>query len=312
MMKYSYQQPSNPLEEIKNFFRQGSSLSVLIIVNVALWIFIQSLKVILFIYNDPDGATTNTMVLQLLAIPASVPALMAKPWTLLTYMFLHIDIWHLLFNMVWLYWFGRIFLEFLSSRQLILVYLLGGIAGALVYVFAFNTFPVFSGIVKLSFALGASASVMAIVTAISFYLPNYTIQLFLFGKIRILYLAIILFVFDFFMIPSGNAGGHLAHIGGALFGVIFSQFIRVTKNASYANENSSAFFAGIKDKFQKKQQAYNPHPEYSRTVSDEDYNKKKKENQKKVDDILEKISKGGYDCLTKAEKEFLFKTSYKR
>jgi membrane associated rhomboid family serine protease len=311
MMNYTYRQPSNPLEEFKKFFKQGSSLSVLVLINVAIWIFIQVLRVIFFIYNNPDSNASNTLVLHALAIPAFVPALLAKPWTLLTYMFLHIDIWHLLFNMIWLYWFGKIFLEFLSSRQLIFVYLSGGLAGALVYVFAFNTFPVFEEIVPLSFALGASASVMAIVTSISFYVPNYTIQLFLFGKIRIVYLAIILFVFDFFMIPSGNAGGHLAHIGGALFGFIFSQVIRFSKD-SYNTGYSSAFFSSMKDRFHKKQQAYQGGQDYSRPVSDEEYNLKKRENQEKVDDILEKISKGGYDSLTKQEKEFLFNTSNKR
>lgn len=311
MMNNAYQQPSNPLEEFKSFFRQGSILSVLILANVAIWILIQLLKVILFFYNNPDSAAANTLVLHALAIPASVPALVARPWTLATYMFLHLDIWHLVFNMVWLYWFGRIFLEFLSSKQLVLVYIFGGLTGALTYVLAFNLFPVFYGIVPVSYALGASASVMAIVTAISFYVPNYTLQLFLFGKIRILYMAIILFVFDFFMIPSGNAGGHLAHIGGALFGILISQIFHFTKN-SYQAEQSSTFFNNFKEKFQKKQNSYQTPPDYSRPVSDDEYNRKKKESQQKVDAILEKISKGGYDSLTREEKEFLFKTSNKR
>lgn len=311
MMNYTYNQPSNPLDEIKRFFRKGSSLSILIIINVMIWIVIQAAKVILFIYNNPDGNAASTMVLHVLAIPASVPVLIERPWTLLTYMFLHIDIWHLLFNMIWLYWFGRIFLEFLSSRQLVFVYLLGGFAGALVYVIAFNVFPVFIEIVPVSFALGASASVMAIVTAISFYVPNYTIQLFLFGRIRILYLAIALFVFDFFMIPSGNAGGHLAHIGGALFGVVFSQLYRMT-NKPEKTGNYNAFFSNLKDRFQRKQTAYQGPQDFTRPVSDEEYNRKKRESQQRVDEILEKISKGGYDSLTKEEKEFLFKTSSKR
>jgi membrane associated rhomboid family serine protease len=311
MMNYTYQQPSNPLDEFRRFFKQGSSLSMLILINIIVWILIQSLKVVLFIYNNPDGTAANNIVLHTLAIPAFIPALVSSPWTLFTYMFLHVDIWHLLFNMIWLYWFGRIFLEFLSSKQLVYVYILGGLAGALVYVFAFNVFPVFTEVVPVSFALGASASVMAIVTSISFYVPNYTIQLFLFGKIKILYLAIILFVFDFFMIPSGNAGGHLAHIGGALLGVILSQVFRLKKN-SYDTGNSSAFFSNLRDQFQKKQQPWQTPPDSTRPVSDEEYNRKKREKQKKVDDILEKISKGGYDSLTKEEKEFLFKTSNKR
>jgi membrane associated rhomboid family serine protease len=310
MMNYSYKQPANPLDEVKRFFSQGSALSVLILVNAGVWFLVQVLKVILFFFNLPDDGVAGTLVMHALGLPASMPGLLMKPWTIVTYMFLHVEFWHILFNMLWLYWFGRIFLEFLSSRLLVITYFLGGIAGGLVYILAFNIFPVFENIVPVAYALGASASVMAIVTAISFYVPAYNIQLFLFGRIRILYLAIILFLTDFFMIPSGNPGGHLAHIGGALFGFTFIQIYRISKKSFPGSSTFSFpnFFGSM-----KKPKASDTTPDYSgRPVSDEEYNLKKKDNQKKVDEILEKISKGGYDCLTKAEKEFLFKTSSKR
>ncbi len=310
MMNYAYKQPSNFFDEVKHFFKEGSGLSVLILVNVSVWIFIQILKVILFFLNYPVDATAGKLVLHTLALPAFFPYLVSRPWTIVSYMFLHVDFWHILFNMLWLYWFGRIFLEFLSSRLLVSIYFLGGITGGLVYILAFNVFPVFAGIVPDAYALGASASVMAIVTAISFYVPGYTIQLFLFGRIRILYLAIILFVIDFFMIPSGNPGGHIAHLGGALFGFVCIQIVKVSKK-SVSGRTSFPFFS-VFNKFRKQKSAYMA-PDYSeRPVSDEEYNLKKKKIQEKVDEILEKISKGGYDSLTKAEKEFLFKTSNKR
>ena len=311
MMNYNYYQSQSPFDEIKRFFRNGSSLSVLILINVALWVFVQALKVIFFFYNNPDGDTLDAILLHFLAIPASIPGLYLKPWTLLTYMFLHFDIWHILFNMLWLYWFGRIFLEFLPSRQLVLIYLLGGISGGLIYVFAFNMFPVFATMVPVSFALGASASVMAIVTAVAVYVPNYTIQLFLFGRLKIIYLAIILFVFDFFMIPSGNAGGHLAHIGGALFGALYIMLYRNSKTTIRPGIFFQLFqnFSNLFRKREKTNYSYGEN--FRRPVSDEDYNLKKREAHKKVDDILDKISKGGYDCLTKEEKAFLFKTSSK-
>jgi membrane associated rhomboid family serine protease len=309
-MNYAYKQPENPLEEIKRFFSQGSALSVLILSNVAVWFLVQVLKVILFFFNIADETAAGALVMHLLALPASLPLLAERPWTIITYMFLHVEFWHILFNMIWLYGFGRIFLEFLSSRQLVLVYFLGGIAGGLVYIFSFNMFPVFAGIVPVAFALGASASVMAIVTAVSFYVPGYTIQLFIFGRIRILYLAIVLFVSDFFMIPSGNPGGHLAHIGGALFGFCFVQLYRFT-GRQLSGKSMFSFFTFPNKK--KKENVSGGRPDYSgRPVSDEEYNLKKKDNQRKTDEILEKISKGGYDSLTKAEKEFLFKTSTKR
>ncbi|MEI7724364.1 MAG: rhomboid family intramembrane serine protease [Bacteroidota bacterium] len=311
MMNYNYNQNQNPFEEIKRFFRQGSALSLLILVNVAVWVLIQALKVIFFFNNSPEGEVLEIFK-NAFAIPALVPALYLKPWTLITYNFLHFDIWHILFNMLWLFWFGKIFLEFLPSRQLVWIYFLGGISGGLFYVFAFNIFPVFAAVVPESFALGASASVMAIVAAIAVYVPNYTIQLFLFGRLKIIYLAVILFVFDFFMIPSGNAGGHIAHIGGALFGALYILFYRFSKTASLPG-NPPDFIRNFIHLFRRKPQTNQTYPgNYGRPVSDEEYNLKKKDSQKRVDEILDKISRGGYDCLTKEEKEFLFKTSNKR
>ena len=314
MTNYNYRQYQNPLDGIKRFFMQGSALSVLILINVAIWVLVQALKVIFFFYNNPDPGALDAILLHALGIPAYIPALYAKPWTVFTYMFLHFDIWHILFNMLWLYWFGRIFLEFLPSRQIVWIYLLGGISGGLFYVFTFNIFPVFSSIVPVSYALGASASVMAIVTSVAVYVPNYTIQLFLIGRLKILFLAVILFVFDFFMIPSGNAGGHLAHIGGALFGAIYILSYRFFKGAP----RSSGFPGFIRDfiaRFRNRTQTGQGQQHGSasgRPVTDEEYNMKKKEAQNRIDEILDKISKGGYDCLTRDEKEFLFKTSNKR
>lgn len=310
-MNFSYpsQQP-NLLDEIKRFFGSRSALPNLILINIAVWMIIQTLKVFAFFLSVSGNDLINTLVLHTLAVPASIPVLVSSPWTIFTYNFLHIDFLHILFNMMWLFWFGKIFLEFLKPKQLVWVYILGGISGGFLYVIAFNAFPVFSEMIPISYALGASASVMAIVAAISFYVPDYSINLLLIGRVRIGYLALLLFIFDFFMIPSGNAGGHLAHIGGALFGVVYILFIRVSSPSFYGqnakNPMFSSFQSWVKTRFARKksQETY-----YSRPVSDDDYNLRKKNNQKKVDEILEKISKGGYDSLTKEEKEFLFRSS---
>jgi len=208
--------------------------------------------------------------------------------------------------MLWLYWFGKIFQEYLGNRKLLIVYILGGISGSLVYIFAFNAFPVFSFSLPQSYALGASASVMAIVTAISFKVPNYSVYLLFFGRLRIVYLAVALFIFDFFMIPTGNAGGHIAHIGGALFGFLYIQLSRKSVGQGYTRNRRWSEF------FRKKTMHATSNESSSRPFSDEDYNLQKAEKQKRMDDILDKISKGGYDSLTKDEKEFLFKSSGKR
>jgi len=312
MRNYAYGSTPNLFGDIKSFFRQGSILSILILINVIVWILVQSITVIGFLNNVPGNEVLEVLK-HAFAIPAYTPLLTSRPWTMFTYMFLHFDVWHILFNMLWLYWFGRIFLEFLSSRLLLWVYLLGGLCGGLLYVLSFNLLPVFAPVMKDSFALGASASVMAIVAAISFFVPNYSIQLVLFGRLKIIYLAAVLFVFDFFMIPSGNAGGHIAHIGGAIMGTLFISIYKLRtsvlpyRQIGQTFENIFNFFRK-KDQHTKNQQPFNG---FRRPVSDEDFNLNKKSNQEKVDKILEKISKGGYDCLTKDEKEFLFKSSKK-
>jgi Uncharacterized membrane protein (homolog of Drosophila rhomboid) len=198
---------------IRLTFRKGDNLIKLIYINVAVFILITIVAVIGFLL-------TNTLVsektLELLSVPASLKVLLTRPWTLITYMFTHQEILHILFNMLWLYWFGRIFLEYLDERKLVAVYLLGGICGALVYIISFNVFPAFTSVVADSAAIGASASVMAIVVAIAVYVPDYTVQLILFGRIKIKYMALAIFVLTSVMDFSVNSGGKLAHIGSVI------------------------------------------------------------------------------------------------
>jgi membrane associated rhomboid family serine protease len=301
----------NPLDEIRQFFVHRTMLSNLILINVGVWLLVKITDVFLFLNLQPGTTSSNEWLLPFLAVPAYIPSLIKVPWSPLTYMFLHYDFWHILFNMLWLFWFGKIFIQYLSSRQLLQTYLIGGFTGAFFYIAAFNFFPVFQASLPLSYALGASASVMAIVTAISFYVPNYTIQLLFIGRVKIIYLAIILFIFDFFAIPGNNSGGHIAHIGGALWG--FAYILLVRKGfGSLFSINSSGWINAFRKKFStgrhKQSSSYNFN---GRPVSDEEYNLEKKAKQKKIDEILEKISKGGYESLTKSEKEFLFKSSGK-
>ncbi|HPS62026.1 MAG TPA: rhomboid family intramembrane serine protease [Bacteroidales bacterium] len=311
-MNYPYSPQPNLLDEFRKFFRQRSALPVLLTINVVVWALIQIARVFSFFLNHAGNGALDTWLLQTLGLPAYLPSLMASPWTLFTYMFFHMDIGHILFNMIWLYWFGKIFLAFLSSRAMVWIYLLGGISGGLLYILAFNSFPVFSPMLENSWALGASASVMAIVTATAVYAPGYTIQLFLLGRLKIIYLAGILFVTDFFLIPSGNAGGHLAHIGGALFGaawVFLAQYARSTGMA-HKGTGMKEVLGRIFNRRKKTQDKTDGRP--GRPLTDDEYNTRKRANQRRIDEILEKISRGGYDSLSKEEKDFLFTTSNKR
>ena len=169
-------------DDIKKTFSNGSNLIKLIYINSGVFILLTVAAILGFLVSNPE---IPDKALNLLSVPSSLTALLIRPWTLLTYMFVHKDIWHILFNMLWLYWFGRIFLEYLDQRKLVAVYLLGGLSGALIYILSFNVFPAFAGLVNESVAIGASASVMAVVIAIAAYVPDYTVQLLLIGRVKI-------------------------------------------------------------------------------------------------------------------------------
>lgn len=280
----------------------------LMIINIGVWVLIQVAFVIGWAFNRSD-ITVEMAILDYLALPASPDLLIYRPWTLITYMFLHTSFWHILFNMLWLYWFGKIFTQYLSQRQLLVTYLVGGIAGGLLYILAYNLLPVFANDLVLARALGASASVMAIVTAISFYVPNFTINLIFLGRVKIFYLALALFVLDFFMIRHGNAGGHIAHIGGAIYGFFYVYYLRKGRDLSRIFPR----FRGKADwqnRVRRKRKTKTN--KASRPKSDDDFNRERAQKQKRIDHILDKISRSGYDSLTKEEKELLFNQSNKK
>jgi membrane associated rhomboid family serine protease len=293
----------NPFADFGKFFRSREVLPVLILINAGVWLLISALRVIVYLMKIPEESVLDNIV-GYLAVPANTTLLAQRPWTLVTYMFLHIEIWHILFNMLWLFWFGKIFREYLNARQLLMTYLLGGLSGGILYVISYNIFPAFREIAPQSVALGASASVMAIVTAISFYIPNYTIYMLFLGKIKIFYIAIALFILDFFMIRSGNAGGHIAHIGGAVYGFAFVFFLRKGKDFSKILGRGGSF----RSIFRTMRTGYSKTSGGSagRPLTDEEFNLQKKIQQEKMDRILDKISRSGYESLTREEKEFLF------
>jgi len=290
-------------DDIKKTFRNGSNLTRLIYINIAVFILITIVAIISFLLNNPE---VSGKALNLFSVPSSFKVLLVRPWTIITYMFVHKDIWHILFNMLWLYWFGRIFLEYLDQRKLVAVYLLGGISGAFVYILSFNIFPAFTGVVGESVAIGASASVMAIVIAIAAYVPDYTVHLFLFGRIKIKYMALAIFVLTSIMDFSVNSGGKLAHIGGAFFGYFYTINLRQGRDIGKGFNRVIDFFVTL---FKPRKKLKVTH---KKTATEYEYNKIKTEHQTRINSILDKISKGGYDSLTKEEKETLFKESQKK
>ena len=290
------------IDEIKASFKKGSTLTRLIYINLVVFVLVNLVEVFYYLLNRHPSYPN---FLLLFAVPADLGQLASRPWSIITYMFLHKNFLHILFNILWLYWFGKVFLEYLDARKLVGVYLLGGLSGAVLYIAAFNFFPVFSQELGLSYALGASASVMAIVIAIAAYVPNYTMHLLFLGRVKIIYIAIIGFlitsVFDF----SINTGGKIAHIGGGLFGYLY---VLRYKQGKDMTRGINRLLEGLFSLFKPKPKIRVTH---RNTDTDLDYNARKVDEQKEVDRILDKIAKSGYSSLSNQEKEILFRQSKK-
>jgi len=292
------------------FFRQKSILSNLIAINVIVFLLVRLFAVVTTLFN----LNTSTL-LDFLKLPANANLIILHIWTLLTYMFTHYDFLHILFNMLWLYWFGQMFLSFFNPRQLGGLYILGGLAGALFFIMAYNLFPYFEERVLSSYLMGASASVMAVVFGIAFYRKNFEIRLLLLGRIKIIYLAIVILILDLLSITSPNAGGHIAHIGGALTGIGFAHFYIKGKDlTSPLNGMLDIIFNLFKKRPAKKMKVSYQKKEktsWNDRKVDYDYNARKNRQNEEIDKILDKIKKSGYNCLTEGEKKKLFDMSNK-
>ena len=294
----------NIVDEIKESFKQGTTLHKLIYLNLGLFLAVQIVKIALLLSNSPDSFHT---FLGYLAIPSNPELLARRPWTVFTYMFLHEGFIHILFNLLWLYWFGLVFVQELGVKKLLSTYLIGGLAGGLLFVLFYNVFPVFAQVKDSTITLGASASVMAVVVAVATYRPNRKMHMMFLGPVKIGYIALAMFIVTSLVEFSDNTGGKIAHIGGAFSGFLFAYYYRqgkdITKGFDRMMDSVASWFKPGKQ---------NMKVTHKRPANDLEYNKQKGEEQKEVDAILDKISKGGYDSLTAREKELLFKMSDKK
>jgi membrane associated rhomboid family serine protease len=284
----------NLLDELKyNYLYTHNAIKRIIAANVAVFLIIALPTVFLFLVGN-DGSAIQA-VLQWFKLPASVVRLATQPWSIVSYMFLHNGFFHLLFNMLWLYWIGNILHEYLGNRKVYEVYFIGGLAGALAFIISYNIFPVFSSVRDTQFAVGASAGVLAVVIATATLLPDYTIQLLFFGNVRLKYIALITVLLDIISIPQGNQGGHLAHLGGAVFGYLYIRYIY--KYGNLVPDSWLSIFSRKKNiKIYHRASASKP----------DGHNLP---SQHEIDGVLDKISRSGYDSLSKREKEILFKAS---
>lgn len=271
------------------FYKGNSAIRQIIMINLAAFIFTVFVGVIARLSGFPPED-----LLEYFYIPSNIGKLIIRPWTILTNIFFHAGFWHLLGNMILLYFIGRILEDFMDFKKIWKIFLYGGISGALLFVTSYNIFPVFSEVVGYKKLLGASGGVTAILVATGTYLPRYQIRPFGLFNVELRWVALFFVFRDLYMFPvSDNTGGLFAHMGGAIFGLVY--VLNLQGRITRPNLNQKPFFW----ERQRDERSRGP------IITD----KKPKPNQEEVDAILDKISQSGYDSLSKHEKEILFKAS---
>lgn len=284
----------NILDEIKyTFNKSNNAIRKIILINVAVFLFTALINVIMFFSGSMQDMLSPA--LRYFMLPAALGTLLTQPWSIITYMFLHDGFFHILFNMLWLFWIGNLLHEYIGNRKVYEAYFGGGVFGGLLFIACYNIFPVFTSSLPAAYSLGASAGVLSVVVASATLLPNYPINMLFFGAVRLKYIALVMIVIDVISIPQSNAGGHIAHIGGALFGFLYIK---------YLYQDKYILPAWLRNLFRKKSTLkVHYRTTYLKTEPSD------KPSQEEVDLILDKISKSGYDSLSKKEKEILFKAS---
>lgn len=284
------------VEDIKRIFRgNGNILEQIIVLNVAAFI----------VFNIVDNFFPLTSYFLL---PGTFGAFITQFWGLLTYMFIHAGFFHILFNMLWAYWIGRILLEYLGPQKFSAIYFLGGIAGGIAFLLLNSVLASTGSPMAGSGLVGASAAVMAIVAAVGTLLPNYTLHLFLIGPVRMKYLALGILVLTSIIDFSVNTGGKIAHLGGAAFGYLYIKALQSGKDIGSPYYATANFFKRLFTKGSKMKVTYR-NTKTSRTRAKASSSSVASPSQEEIDRILDKISKSGYDSLTSKEKEILFKIS---
>jgi membrane associated rhomboid family serine protease len=281
--------------------RKGDPLMMILIINLVVFVLLQLHLLKIYISGEP--ATLPWGEDLTLAANSSLHVMIQRPWSLITHLFAHIQPGHFLFNMIALYSMGKLFATMVSARRLWFIYFLGGISGYLLFMLSFSGSSILNAGRDHSI-LGASAAAMAIVTATAIIQPGRIVYLFNAVRLELAWLAILLVVLDLASIRNGiNSGGHIGHLGGALFGLFYGLASRL------GISSVKDFFSYLK-KITKRRTMKAVHVQ-SRPKTDDQFNTERAERQKKIDEILDKIGRSGYESLSQAEKDFLFKHSQK-
>ena len=298
------------LDEFKSAFQRHNNAHIqLILINVIVFLVLVVFRVL---FTVSEHGEIFQAIHSELSIPAALPVFLTRPWTIITYAFVHdlSGIFHILFNMLALYWFGRLFIEYLGSDKMIAVYVLGALAGGVLYLIVYNTVPFYINRTPLLGMVGASAAVYAVMVAIATLLPDYTFLLLFFGPVKIKYIALVYIVVSFLGSVQENAGGNVAHLGGALIGFIYTKQLQAGVNWGGWITATLDWFKNLFTPKPKVKVTYRSNAESSRKATS-GRGASHKPSQEEIDAILDKISDRGYESLSKEEKEKLFNAGKK-
>ncbi|MFY0687886.1 MAG: rhomboid family intramembrane serine protease [Cyclobacteriaceae bacterium] len=301
------------LEDFKNAWdKPNNAVAQLILINLIVFLSMMVMRVFLVIGGGDD---LYSMVISKLMLPAHVGTFLFQPWSIITYFFLHEGFFHILFNMLFLYWFGKLIAEFLGSQKVIALYVLGGLSGGLFYMLMYNAIPFYQDRIDVSLMMGASAGVYAIVAGAATFMPNYTFFLMFVGPVKIKYIAIFYVILSFSQTIGSNAGGELAHLAGAALGYFYIMQLKKGNDMGSWVIGTMDFFKSFFVRQPKIKVTHRGDKKRSSTKTASTSATASKSaniaNQDEIDAILDKISNSGYESLTKDEKEKLFNASKK-
>jgi len=291
----------NLIDRLKYEFKNGDSLKTLLFINISVFIVFELIWILSKLFKVPE---LFSFLIGNTALPGTMGGVLYKPWTIFTSLFIHGDFYHIALNMLMFYFVGQLFLIYFNQRKLILTYILGGIAGGLLHILSYNV-PYLSGLSPAS-TIGASGAVYAFFGAILFYRPTINVRLFFGINIPFWILAVFFVIGDFASLTKLDGIAHFAHIGGFLFGML--SMVNVERQEQFMNRLEDWVFKfNLKKSFTRKPKMKVYRNEEFRRMSDDEYREAKASEQERVNAVLDKISAGGYDSLSKAEKAFLFK-----
>jgi len=279
---------NNIVYKLNQKFQNLNLLEKLIFLNIVCFVFPYIFNTFFYLFGQ-----TNISIISWFELSSDITDIIFKPWSIISYSFFHSGFFHLFWNMILLFYSGQIFLNLFPNKIFLSSYFMGVIFGGIIFIFCYNFFPIFSN--SSTSMIGSSAGVMAVLIFMCVYSPHYEIRIFFFN-VKLFYIGLFFVITDIIQIPYGNAGGHFAHIGGAVIGFLYAQNIK--KGSDIFKSFSSLFFTKI----------FKSRPKEKKIINNDFKNISHKDlKQKKIDEILDKISSSGYDSLSQEDKNFLFK-----